>query len=92
MRVRACARTCVCASVRAGLLLRQLCSLSSLFHSLSFHPLSLSRASVQVYFYTNFLAYILGLVTTVVFMVWFKAAQVPAMYKCIGGRDIYECV
>ena len=30
----------------------------------------------QAYFYSNFVAYILGLVTTVVFMVWFKAAQV----------------
>eukprot|EP00291_Cryptomonas_curvata_P016301 CAMPEP_0172153858 /NCGR_PEP_ID=MMETSP1050-20130122/1697_1 /TAXON_ID=233186 /ORGANISM="Cryptomonas curvata, Strain CCAP979/52" /LENGTH=362 /DNA_ID=CAMNT_0012822479 /DNA_START=41 /DNA_END=1126 /DNA_ORIENTATION=+ len=34
----------------------------------------------KVYFYSNFAAYILGLVTTVVFMVWFKAAQPALLY------------
>eukprot|EP00960_Hanusia_phi_P075002 768357-Hanusia_phi.AAC.3 len=42
----------------------------------------------KVFFYTNFIAYILGLVMTVVFMIWFKAAQPALLYlvpACLGA-------
>lgn len=35
--------------------------------------------SSKVYFYAQFVAYILGLVTTVVFMTWYKTAQVKTL-------------
>mmetsp|Transcript_36932 Transcript_36932/g.92793 ORF Transcript_36932/g.92793 Transcript_36932/m.92793 type:complete len:399 (-) Transcript_36932:484-1680(-) len=36
--------------------------------------------SCKVYFYAQFIAYILGLVTTVVFMTWYKTAQPALLY------------
>jgi len=50
---------------------------------------------VKVYFYTNFIAYGLGLVTTVVFMVWFKAAQPALLYlvpACLGAALLTSLV
>eukprot|EP00288_Rhodomonas_lens_P003256 CAMPEP_0177719460 /NCGR_PEP_ID=MMETSP0484_2-20121128/16112_1 /TAXON_ID=354590 /ORGANISM="Rhodomonas lens, Strain RHODO" /LENGTH=378 /DNA_ID=CAMNT_0019231673 /DNA_START=14 /DNA_END=1150 /DNA_ORIENTATION=- len=50
---------------------------------------------VKAYFYTNFIAYILGLVTTVVFMMWFKAAQPALLYlvpACLGAACLTALV